>query len=72
MCELGEQLTAKFSLFNITMYQWNWYLYPADVQQMLVLVLADVQEPVIVRGFANTLCARDSFKKVMLKLKPSS
>lgn len=32
---------------------------------MLIIVLTDIQEPVIVRGFANTLCARESFKKVM-------
>lgn len=65
VCELGERLTDKFSLFGITIYQWNWNYFPVEVQKMLIIVLADLHEPVIVRGFANTLCARESFKKVI-------
>lgn len=69
---MGQQMSEKFNLFNTTMYQWNWYYFPADVQKMLILVFADAQEPVIVRGFADTLCARESFKKVMQKLRTIS
>lgn len=32
---------------------------------MYVTILADAEQPI--KGFANTLCARDSFKKVKKK-----
>lgn len=64
VCEIGERTTDKFNKLNSKIYQCDWYVFPIKMQQMLVIVLANAQRPVIVKGFANTLCARESFKKV--------
>lgn len=64
--ELGERLTSKFAEFNDALYQCDWYEFPIGMQQMFVMITANAQHPVIIKGFANTLCARKSFKKVIL------
>lgn len=38
------------------------------MQRTLVIVLLNIQKPPIIRGFANTLCTRDSFKRVKFYL----
>ena len=53
-----------FDSFNDTFSQCDWYSFPIEIQQMLVIVMANAQQPVIIKGFANTLCARESFTKV--------
>lgn len=72
VCELGERTTAGFDSFNDTFFQCEWYLFPIELQQMLLIMIANAQQPVIIKGFANTLCARESFAKVnknLIKLK---
>lgn len=64
VCQIGEMTTMKFDSFNDTFYQCEWYLFPTDIQRMLLIVMANAQQPVIIKGFANTLAARESFTKV--------
>lgn len=64
ICELGERLSKKFADFNDALYQCDWYSFPIGMQQILLTMIMNAQEPVIMKGFANTLCARESFLKV--------
>lgn len=66
VCELGERMSNMFKSFNETLYQSNWYEFPIEIRRMFALVLMDAQQTVMIEGFANTLCARKSFKKVIL------
>lgn len=64
ICEIGEQMTTSFELFNNDFRLCNWHLFPIELQRMFSLVLLDSQYPVIIRGFGNTLCTRFAFKTV--------
>lgn len=65
ICELGERLSSKFVTFSDALQQCNWYSFPKGIRKVYVPILADAKQAVIIKGFANTLCARESFKKVL-------
>lgn len=64
VCELGQRLTNEFDTYNHTLYQCNWYAFPIELRHMFIVVLMNAQQPVVIKGFADTLCARESFEKV--------
>lgn len=64
MCECGERVTEQFYLFNDKLNRLKWYCFPLDVQRVMLIFLGDAQQTTHVRGYANILCTRDSFKKV--------
>lgn len=64
LCELGERVTQQFNAFNEQVIQCEWHLFSLDLQRMLLIFMCDSQQPAFVRGFANIVCTRDSFKKV--------
>lgn len=51
-------------MLNDAFGQCNWYLLPIEMQQMMLIVVVNAQQPTIVRGFGNTSCGRQSFKQV--------
>lgn len=63
-CENGERVTNQFQVFNVELRQFNWYILPINVQKMFVIMVANAQQPSFIRGFANALCLRESFKVV--------
>lgn len=62
-------VTNQFNFFNAKLGQCNWYSYSMEIQQMLVIFIAEAQRPTNIRGFGNRLCARDTFKRVNSKEK---
>lgn len=64
MCECGERVTEQFYLFNEKLNRCKWYCFPLDVQRIMLIFLGDAQQTIYIRGYANILCTRDSFKKV--------
>lgn len=62
--ELGEMLLRQFFRFDNALYQSNWYLFPIETQRMLLIVIANAQQPIIIHGFGNVACTREVFKKV--------
>lgn len=64
VCELGERFSNMFKLFSEELWSSNWYEFPIEIRRMFVMVLAESQQTVMIEGFASTLCARVSFKKV--------
>lgn len=66
-CEFGEQMTTHFENLEETYCQCHWYLFSLEMQRMFIAVLANVQQPIVVRSFGtNTPCTRAIFKKVCL------
>lgn len=63
-CELGEQVNSAFERFDKVLYSCDWYLFPMELQRMLPTFIAYVQQPVIIRGYGNTLCTRFAFNNV--------
>ena len=63
-CELGEMVTKKFDIFKVLLVQCNWYLYPIEKQQIMLIFISYVQTPTIIRGHGNILCGRQTVKQV--------
>lgn len=63
-CEFGERGTHQFNQFNERFCNCDWYLFPIEMQHIYAIGLVGVQQPVIIEGYANTVCTRDAFKKV--------
>lgn len=71
-CECGEMITSQFNMFREKLGRCKWYLFPIEMQQMLVVVTANAQHPTILCGFGNTVCIRESFKMVCAAHKSKS
>ena len=64
-CEFGERVTHQFNQFNENFCNCDWFSFPIEMQRIYLLVLVGVQDPVIIRGYAHTVCTRDAFKRVI-------
>lgn len=64
-CMFGERLTIAFEQFSDALYQSDWHSFPIQMQQILLILMVNAQQPVRLTGFANTLCALESFNKVI-------
>ena len=63
-CEIGEKFCGSFNEISIVIDQFNWYLLPVEVQQMLPTIIIFVQNPVVLKCFGSITCLREAFKKV--------
>lgn len=63
-CESGQFVMNQFEEFDDQLYECGWYLFPNEMQKMLVIIMSNTQQPVIIHGLANAFCTREIFKKV--------
>lgn len=63
-CSLGEVVTNRFDTFNEELCNKNWYLFPSELQRMLVIFMSIVQKSVIIHGSGKAACRLEAFKKV--------
>lgn len=63
-CYFGQNITDQFAEFGDTIYQSEWYSFPNEVMQLLPFFMNATQKPVVLRGFGNVSCTRESFRKV--------
>lgn len=54
----------QIEIFNDELCASDWYALPIDMQKLLVAFLPCTQRVLIIRGYANTECTRDAFKRV--------
>lgn len=47
-----------------SLVQFDWYLFPIEVQKVLPICFLSVQEPVEIKCFGSIACTRETFKKV--------
>lgn len=64
VCEFGQRVNGHFETFDNEVGQCRWYLFPLELQQMLVIATMNTQQPVMIQGFGNIPCTRESFKMV--------
>lgn len=64
-CESSEYATDQFNNINIY-HQWDWYTFPVSIQRILPTIINGNQKPVVLQGFGNILCNRETFKNVMI------
>lgn len=68
LCESGEMVTNQYKVLDFGLSQCDWYSFPIRMQRSLVVFMSYTQQPVMIQGFANVRCIRDTFKKVNLDL----
>lgn len=65
-CELGQRVNLAFAKCSEMVDQIKWYLFPAEIQRMLPMILNFTQQPFEIACFGSTRCDRDTFKWVSL------
>lgn len=71
ICEMGQMVSNHFNRFSDKIYMCDWYFLPLELQQMFVIIIMNAQ-PVLIRGYGNVECTRDSFKRVKFLLAKES
>lgn len=66
-CEMGQNVSNQFQVLSEEICKCDWYLMPHNLQRILIIIILNVQ-PVLISGFANVVCSRDSFKRVNLHI----
>lgn len=62
-CELGQRTSDAFNKIENEFKQFNWYLFPGKIKQILPLVMIMTQQPVVIKCFGSISCSRETFKK---------
>lgn len=64
-CELGETLAEQFELFSDELQRCRWYRFTIKLQKKFLILSTNAMHPVLIQGFGNIRCTRDTFKNVM-------
>lgn len=64
-CEFGKIVCEKFAVFDHELWQCKWYLFPIEMQRMLVIFMSNTQDQATLLGYGNIECTRDTFKRVI-------
>lgn len=67
-CEIGQQVSNAFDEINDEIDLLDWYLYPIEIQRMLVPIMIYAQKPAVVNFFGSVECSREQVKKVSCEL----
>lgn len=65
-CELGQRINIAFVECGEMVEQFDWYLFPAEIQRMQPMILNITQQPFELKCFGSTACDRDTFKSVRM------
>lgn len=63
-CEMGQIMTNTFAEIDHEIGQWDWYLYPIEIQRVLQIIIPSLQRPVVLQGFGSITYSRITFNKV--------
>ena len=63
-CELGQRMNHAFNECNDMIDQFDWYLFPANIQRMLPIIINFAQQPIVIKCFGSTAAVRETFKYV--------
>lgn len=63
-CELGQRLTDEFEKIDDKVNEFDWYLFPPQIQRMLPIIMMGTQGEVELECFGSISGTRETFKKV--------
>lgn len=63
-CELDERLSIAYDQMDAEIAQFDWYLFPIEVQQLLPIVIMNAQQPIVLACFGSISVNRETLKKV--------
>lgn len=62
--ELGQRTSNLFTELTDVSLQFDWYLFPNEINQLLLIILPVVQKSVVIECFGTIACDRELFRKV--------
>ncbi|XP_055297011.1 putative odorant receptor 71a [Sitodiplosis mosellana] len=62
-CDFGERVCGEFDAVHNTIEECDWYLFPIEIQKMLLTIMM-ADQPVVLKGFANVVITRETSKKI--------
>lgn len=68
-CEMSQRFCDALNEMDDDIGQLDWYLYPAEIQRLLLIIVENSQQPVIVKCFGSIACSRETLKKSIGKLR---
>lgn len=63
-CELCQRIENAFAEIDDMIDQFDWYLFPIEIQRILPIIITMAQKPITIECFGSISCNRDAFKKV--------
>lgn len=66
-CELCQRNNQAYAECSDMVDQFNWYLFPTKIQQMIPLILIFTQQPIEIKCFGSMACDRELFKYVSIR-----
>lgn len=63
-CEISQRSCDALNEMDDDIGQLDWYMYPAEIQRMLPIIMENSQQPVIIKCFGSFPCSRETFKEV--------
>lgn len=66
--EIGQRCSDAFEKLNGVITEFNWYLFPYEVQRIIPVVTLNAQQPIVIQFFGSAVCSREQFKKVNIQL----
>lgn len=63
-CEMAGRISIGFDEINDHINQFDWYLFSLEMKKLLLIVMANGQQPVDIACFGSFACNRSTFKKV--------
>lgn len=65
ICELGQRSSDTCSSYEEELItKLDWYLYPLEMQRMMIPMIIYSKKPVEFKFFGSLSCSREQFKKV--------
>lgn len=65
-CELGERLINAYGGIDDVIGQFDWYLYPFEIQKFLPTIIIIAQQPVAIECFGSVTTNREAFQQVSI------
>lgn len=65
-CEIAERLSIAYEEINNKIDQFDWHLFPVEIQRILPIIMIQTQQSAEVLCFGSIACNRETFKKVRL------
>lgn len=62
--ELCERVNESYDEINYVVNQFDWYLFPIEIQKMLPTIIINTQKPIIFECFGSIRFSRETFKNV--------
>lgn len=64
ICGFSQRISNAFEEINDVIVQFDWYLFPIEINRMLPTILLVTQHSVALKCFGSMACNRETYKMV--------